>query len=136
MTEVVLAGAGLLAFGVAAGTLASFLGIGGGVLIVPFLVLLTGAVQQDAQATSLLVILPTAVVATVLLTRRGVSDLRASLLLGAGGAVSAVGGSLLALGLAPGVLRVAFALCLGVVGVRLIHQAVRHTAPVKVAAER
>lgn len=48
--------------GVAAGVLAGMLGIGGGALFVPALVLILGLGQVDAEATSLLAIVPVAAV--------------------------------------------------------------------------
>ena len=54
MTTVVVA----LSLGLAAGVLAGLLGVGGGILFVPTLVLL-GHGQLEAEATSLLAILPT-----------------------------------------------------------------------------
>ena len=48
----------LAAVGVAAGTVAGLFGIGGGVLMVPILVLLFGREQHLAQGTSLAVMLP------------------------------------------------------------------------------
>lgn len=47
----------LIAVGLAAGTLSGLIGIGGGILIVPMLVLI-GLSQQEAQGTSLAVMLP------------------------------------------------------------------------------
>lgn len=48
--------------GVAAGVLSGLLGIGGGALFVPALVLLLGLGQVEAEATSLLAIIPVALV--------------------------------------------------------------------------
>jgi uncharacterized membrane protein YfcA len=48
--------------GVVAGVLAGMLGIGGGALFVPALVALVGLSQVDAEATSLLAIVPVAAV--------------------------------------------------------------------------
>lgn len=48
--------------GVVAGVLAGMLGIGGGALFVPALVLVLGLNQVDAEATSLLAIVPVAAV--------------------------------------------------------------------------
>jgi uncharacterized membrane protein YfcA len=54
--------AGAIAIGVAAGVLSGLLGIGGGALFVPALVLLLGLGQVEAEATSLLAIVPVALV--------------------------------------------------------------------------
>lgn len=113
----------LVAFGAAAGVLAGLLGVGGGILLVPFLVLVVGMTQHEAEATSLLVILPTAVAASVALRRRNVGDLPTALAVGLVGAVGAVAGVLLALALDADVLRVVFAALLAFVGVRLIGDA-------------
>jgi uncharacterized membrane protein YfcA len=53
---------GTLLVGFAAGMLAGLLGVGGGALFVPGLVLLVGLNQVDAEATSLLAIIPVAAV--------------------------------------------------------------------------
>ena len=53
---------GVILIGFAAGMLAGLLGIGGGALFVPALVLIVGLSQVDAQATSLLAIVPVALV--------------------------------------------------------------------------
>jgi uncharacterized protein len=113
----------LVAFGAGAGVLAGLLGVGGGILLVPFLVLVVGMTQHEAEATSLLVILPTAVAASVALRRRHVGDLPTALAVGLVGAVGAVAGVLLALALDADVLRVVFAALLAFVGVRLIGDA-------------
>ncbi|MDO8188467.1 TSUP family transporter [Conexibacter sp. JD483] len=109
----------LAAFGLAVGAAAGLLGVGGGILMVPFLTLAIGIEQHAAQATSLLVVLPTAIVATITLQRRGVGDLSGALQLGALGALGSVGGGLLALALPASALRICFAVFLGGIGIRL-----------------
>ncbi|HET8653090.1 MAG TPA: TSUP family transporter [Gaiellaceae bacterium] len=113
----------LVGVGVATGVLAGLLGVGGGILLVPFLVLAVGASQHEAEATSLLVILPTALAGSLALRRREVGDLPIALALGSVGAVGAAMGALLALSLPADVLRSAFAILLAVVGLRLVHDA-------------
>jgi uncharacterized membrane protein YfcA len=113
----------LIVVGAAAGVLAGLLGVGGGILLVPFLVLALGMTQHEAEATSLLVILPTAIAASIALRLRGVGDLPVALGVGAVGAVGAAAGALLALALPGSVLRVAFAVLLALVGVRMIRDA-------------
>jgi uncharacterized membrane protein YfcA len=53
---------GAMAVGVLAGTASGLMGIGGGVLFVPALAILLGKSQLQAEATSLVAILPVAVV--------------------------------------------------------------------------
>jgi uncharacterized protein len=103
--------------------LAGLLGVGGGILLVPFLVLAVGMTQHEAEATSLLVILPTALAASVALRRRDVGDLPAALGLGVVGAGGAVAGALLALALPADALQLIFAVVLAIAGLRLIRDA-------------
>lgn len=113
----------LVAVGALAGTLAGVLGVGGGILLVPFLVLAVGLTQHEAEATSLLVILPTAIAASLALRRRDVGDLPVALALGTVGAIGAVAGALLALALPADVLRLVFAVLLAIAGLRLVRDA-------------
>jgi uncharacterized protein len=53
-----------VALGVVAGVIAGLLGVGGGILFVPALVFIRGLSQVDAEATSLLAIVPVALVGT------------------------------------------------------------------------
>lgn len=115
----------LVAFGVMSGTLAGLLGVGGGIFMVPFLVLAVGLTQQEAQATSLLVVLPTALVATWSLYRSGVVDLSKALKIGLCGIVGSVAGAALALHLPGQVLKICFAVLLTVVGLKLLRDAKR-----------
>jgi uncharacterized membrane protein YfcA len=48
----------LLAIGVLAGMISGFIGVGGGIVIVPALVYFMGLTQHQAQGTSLLLMLP------------------------------------------------------------------------------
>jgi uncharacterized protein len=60
-----------LLVGLATGTLAGFMGVGGGLIIVPACTLLFGMTQQAAQGTSLAVILVTAPAAAIEHSRHG-----------------------------------------------------------------
>ena len=124
MTEAALL-VGLAAFGLVTGVAAGLLGVGGGILMVPFLTLAVGLSQHAAEATSLVVVVPTAIVASIELRRRGVGDLGVSLRFGVVGAIAAAGGALLALALPAAALRVVFAIFLALVGLRLVRDGVR-----------
>ena len=115
----------LAAFGVGTGAASGLLGVGGGTLMVPLLTLAVGLSQHAAEATSLVVILPTAIAGSLALRRRGVGDLGLALRFGVLGALGAAGGALLALGLPATTLRVVFAVFLAMVGLRLVRDAVR-----------
>jgi uncharacterized membrane protein YfcA len=110
----------LVAFGVVTGAASGLLGVGGGTLMVPFLTLAAGMSQHAAEATSLLVVLPTAIVGSLVLRRRGIGDLGLALRFGALGAVGGILGALLALALPGHVLRIVFACFLLLVSVRLV----------------
>lgn len=110
----------LLIVGLAAGTIAAGLGVGGGIIFVPALVVLLDYNQQLAQGTSLAVILPTAIVGMVVHARRGrvLWGLAAPIAVtGIGGAVF---GAVLALSLDGEFLRRLFAGLLVVLAVRLL----------------
>jgi uncharacterized membrane protein YfcA len=121
----------LVAVGGATGVLAGLLGVGGGIFLVPFLVLAVGMSQHEAEATSLLVIVPTALVASLTLRRAGIGDLGAALAMGTIGAIGGVGGALLALALPGEVLRVVFAVLLALVGTRLVRDALVTSDPAR-----
>jgi uncharacterized membrane protein YfcA len=117
-----------------AGTLSGVLGVGGGIFVVPFLVLVGGLDQQTAQGTSLAMILPTALVATISLTRKGVADPKMSMQMGILGAAAGLLGTYLALSLPGATLRVIFAVLLAFVDVKLLRDSLR-TQSVSDAAE-
>jgi hypothetical protein len=91
-------------------------------------VLVAGLDQHGAAATSLCVIVPTALVASRVLAKRGIGDITRALALGTVGALGAVAGVRLALALPEETLRVIFAIFLAAVGVRLLRDGLR-TAP-------
>lgn len=119
----------LVALGLFTGMASGLLGIGGGVFMVPFLVLVASLDQPGAQATSLLVIVPTAIVGSLTLRRKGIGDLRRALGIGVVGAAGGAGGALLALALPDQVLKVGFAALLIFSGVRLLRDAARMGRP-------
>jgi uncharacterized membrane protein YfcA len=117
--------AGLVAFGVCTGVAAGLLGVGGGILMVPFLTLAVGLSQHSAEATSLVVVFPTAIVASIALRRRGIGDLGVALRFGVVGALGGAAGALLALALPASTLRLVFAVFLALIGIRLVRDGVR-----------
>lgn len=118
----------LVAFGLFTGVAAGLLGVGGGIMMVPFLLFVAGLSQHEAEATSLLVVLPTAIVASVVLRRRGVGSLGTALRFGVVGSIGGAGGALLALALPGSTLRIVFAVFLALVGLRLVRDAARSPA--------
>ena len=86
----------LVVGGFAAGFLSGTIGIGGGALFVPTMTVGVGLSQALAQGTSLVAIVPTALVSTVTHFREGNVLRAAALWLGGGGVVGAVIGALVA----------------------------------------
>jgi uncharacterized protein len=119
----------LALFGGLTGMLSALLGVGGGIFMVPALALVAGFDQQEAQATSLLVIVPTAAVATWTLRANAIGDIRLGGRLGLLGILGAVAGAAAALALPGELLRYAFALLLVIVGVRLLIDSRSSTTP-------
>ena len=74
----------LAAAGAAAGLLSGLFGVGGGILMVPALVLLLGFGQHRAQATSLAAIVPIAAVGALIFGRADSVDLAAAVALAVG----------------------------------------------------
>lgn len=92
MGDVVVA----LLIGLAGGTFGGLLGIGGGTLYVPALVLIMGQDQRVAQGVSLMVIIPTALSATATNLRAGLVDSQVALWVTPAAVVLALGGGALA----------------------------------------
>ena len=111
---------GLLILGLGSGLVASTLGVGGGIIFVPALVVFFGFEQHLAQGTSLAVTLPTAIVGTILHAKRGRVDWRVAGFAAAGGIVGGVVGSNLALSIDPDVLRRLFAAMLVMIAARML----------------
>jgi uncharacterized membrane protein YfcA len=105
MTTVLLA----LALGLAAGMLAGLFGIGGGILFVPALIAL-GLSQLEAEATSLLAILPTVAAGVWRQSRYGNVRWRAAVAVGLGSIPGVALGIWIAESLPEDVLRRLFAL--------------------------
>jgi uncharacterized membrane protein YfcA len=115
--------------GAVAGLLAGMLGVGGGVLFVPGLVLLVGLTQHEAEATSLLAIIPVAIVGTYRQDRYGNVRRGDALLLGGLSVAGAAAGVVLANALSGTVLRDLFAAFMVVVAARLVRRALRPDEP-------
>jgi hypothetical protein len=111
---------GIVGAGVLVGVLSALFGVGGGILMVPFMVLALGEEQHLAEGTSLLVILPTAVAGVLVHRRRGYVSLPTGILLALGGIGGAWLGALLALRLSADALQTVFGVLLTLSGIRVI----------------
>ena len=117
----------VMAIGFVAGVAAGLLGIGGGALFVPALVLLLGLSQLEAQATSLLAIVPVALVGAVRQHAYGNLRPRDGAVMGALAIAGAAGGVALANALPERALEVSFAMLQFVVAVQLARRALTST---------
>jgi uncharacterized membrane protein YfcA len=121
---------GLLAVGVAAGILAGLLGVGGGVILIPAMVVLFGIPTAVAKGTSLAVILPTAVSGTARNLRRGNADLKVAAIVGLAGMVSAFVMAQLSVAMDPRLSSITFAALLLLVAVQMTWRELHHRPPV------
>ncbi len=113
---------GVVAFGILVGALSALFGIGGGVVMVPFMVLLLERSQHLAEGTSLLVIVPTAIAGVIAHARRDFVDFRSAAWLAVGGVVGAFVGARVALASSNETLETIFAGFLALMGARLLAQ--------------
>jgi uncharacterized protein len=112
-----------IAIGVCAGIVAGLLGVGGGVLFVPGLVIFLGLGQHQAEATSLLAIIPVAIVGTFKQDGYGNVRRHDALLMGLLSIAGAAAGVALANALSGTVLRAGFALLMVLVAIQLVRKA-------------
>lgn len=105
----------LIAIGFVTGTLSGLLGIGGGVVMVPAMVVLFSMPPVLAKGTSVAVIVPSSIVGTLRNRAHRNVDLRIGAAIGAAGVVSAIIGSLIARSLSASLSNGLFAILLVVV---------------------
>jgi uncharacterized protein len=110
----------LVLIGLAAGFFSALFGVGGGIVIVPLLMLLLHFDQRLATGTSLAAIVVIALAGTILYGLRGEVDYGYALLVGLPAAVGAVAGAALQQRVSVRSLSLAFALFLAAVGVVLL----------------
>ena len=126
MTEV-----GAILLGFAAGAVGGLLGVGGGILFVPALSLVLGESQLDAEATSLLAIIPVAVVGAWRQHGYGNVQWRDGLTIGVLSAAGAVLGAVLANTIPERGLEIGFACLVLVVAAQLAWRALQPPGPSK-----
>lgn len=120
---------GFVVLGLFAGTMAAALGVGGGIIFVPALVIVAGFDQHLAQGTSLAIILPTAIVSATVHARGGRVVWRIAVPIGLAGIAGALLGARAAIGLDPEILGKLFGVLLVAVAIRMLFRA-RATAAV------
>lgn len=115
--------------GFAAGAVGGLLGVGGGILFVPALAVLLGQSHLDAEATSLLAIIPVAVAGAWRQHGYGNVCWRDALAIGALSAGGAVGGSVIANNVPERALEIAFACLVLLVAAQLARRALQTPGP-------
>jgi uncharacterized protein len=98
-----------LALGFVIGAWAAGMGLGGGLLAVPVLMVMFGTNLHTAVGTSLLMFFPNSIVGAIMHFRQGTAAKRLSLTLNLGTVPGAIGGSLLALALNATLLSIVYA---------------------------
>lgn len=107
--------------GLFAGILSGFVGVGGGVIIVPALVFFLGLTQHEAQGTSLLVLMmPVVALAVLNYWKAGNVNWKFALIIATTFLVGGFIGSKLSLRLSPGLVKLIFGIFMAYVSFKLI----------------
>ena len=111
----------LVLIGIVAGILSGFVGVGGGILIVPALVYFLGMSQHEAQGTSLFVLLlPVGILAVINYSKSGQMDWKFGLVIALTFVIGGYIGSKLALKIHPSVVKLIFGGIMALVSIKLI----------------
>jgi uncharacterized protein len=115
--------------GLVGGILGGLLGVGGGIVFVPALTIFLGESQVEAEATSLLAIVPVAIVATWRQHRYGNLRLREGLVIGVLSPLGVLAGVVAANEVSERALELAFAALALLIAARLAKRGLRPAAP-------
>ncbi len=111
----------ILVIGLMAGLVSGALGVGGGIIIVPALVLFLGFSQHMAQGTSIaILLLPTGILAVLQYYKNGYVDVKVALILMLLFVVGAYLGSLVSLSLPDKVLKKVFGIFMLLVSLKMV----------------
>lgn len=111
----------LIIIGLAAGFLSGLVGIGGGIIIVPALVLLAGFSQKLAQGTSLgILLLPVGILAVIQYYKQGYVDIKYVGIVALAFVIGSLLGSKLALSLSDEKMKKIFAILMLVISVKML----------------
>lgn len=120
--------------GLAVGVFSALFGVGGSILMVPFMTLVLGFGQHASEGTALVVVVPTAIAGVIAHNRRGYVDFRGAAFLAAGGVVGAFAGARLALEVPGETLELWFGIFLVGVGLRMVVHGLRRERPAEETA--
>lgn len=115
--------------GLVGGILGGLLGVGGGIVFVPALTIFLGEAQVEAEATSLLAIVPVAIIATWRQHRYGNLRLREGLVIGVLSPLGVLAGVVAANEVSERALELAFAALALLIAARLAKRGLRPAAP-------
>ena len=111
----------LIAVGVLAGILSGFVGVGGGILIVPALIYVLGMSQMEAQGTSLFVLLlPVGVLAVYNYYKTDQVNWKFGIIISIAFVIGGFLGSRVALKMSPALVRVIFGAIMAIVSIKMI----------------
>jgi uncharacterized membrane protein YfcA len=112
---------GLFLVGIIAGYFSGLIGIGGGVIIVPALVLLFGFSQHTAQGTTLaLLIPPIGILAVLSYYQKGFVDIKSAIIICIGFMLGGFIGGKMAVGISNNLLKNIFGVVLIILGVKML----------------
>ena len=114
---------GVFVLGIVAGILSGLFGIGGGVIIVPVLVMLFGLSQQTAQGTTLAMLsIPVSLVAAINYTKAGMIEWKVAVILAVGFVIGGFFGSKFAVNLDGTVMKKMFAVLIILLAVKMLFE--------------
>jgi len=120
-----LSGIGLVVLGLVTGVASGLIGVGGGIIVVPVLILLFGASDLVAKGTSLLMMIPTTISGTLGNIRHKNVDLTAGITVGAAACITTPLGAVVAGAVDPLVANVLFVVFLAALTVQMTQRALR-----------
>lgn len=103
----------------------SGMGIGGGAILIPALIILDHIGQQLAQGINLLYFLPTAIAALIIHIKNKKVDIKTALILAASGVIGAAAGAMIANILSSELLRRMFGIFLALIGIYEIYKGIK-----------
>lgn len=111
----------LVIVGLVAGFLSGLIGIGGGVIIVPALVLFLGFTQKEAQGTSLgILLLPVGILAVIQYYKQGYMNVNYVLIVALSFVLGGFLGSKLALGISDEKMKKIFAIIMMLIAIKML----------------
>lgn len=103
----------------------SGMGIGGGAVLIPALVLICGTDPKVAQGINLVYFLPTAVFSLIIHIKNKNVEIKTAVIIGIFGIIGAVGGAFIALNLESSLLRKMFGIFLALIGAYEIFKGIK-----------